>query len=124
MNQLLLLDENLSPETQAALRQAGFRAALLTEFVPLGSADIEIAYAASESEAVIITQDLDFGEMCFHAGTVASGVIVLRLRVQTVENVTARLLAFLHDVNRMQLDLRQLFCVVDETRFRVRKREN
>lgn len=119
---LLLLDENLSPETVTALQTAGYHAASLTAYVPLGSSDLEIAYAASEAAAVIITQDLDFGELCFNAGVVGSGVIVLRLRVQTVENVTERLMAFLRDARQLRLDLNQSFCVVEETRFRSRRR--
>lgn len=119
---LLLLDENISPETVTALQTAGYHAASLTAYVPLGSSDIEIAYAASEATAVIVTQDLDFGELCFNAGVIGSGVIVLRLRVQTVENVTDRLMAFLHDAHQLQIDLNHSFCVVEETRFRTRRR--
>ncbi len=117
-----LIDENISLETVAALQNLGYLASSLTAYVPLGSSDVEIAQAASEEEAVIVTQDLDFGEMCFNAGTVSTGVIVLRLRIQTIENVTSRLLRFLHDAKRLKLDLYGHLVVVDESRFRTRKR--
>jgi len=117
-----LIDENISLETVAALQNSGYLATSLTAYVPLGSSDFEIAQAASEEEAVIVTQDLDFGEMCFHAGAVTTGVIVLRLRNQTIENVTSRLLQFLQDTKRIELDLRSHLIVVEEARFRTRRR--
>ncbi|MEZ4636862.1 MAG: DUF5615 family PIN-like protein [Caldilineaceae bacterium] len=57
-----LLDENLSPETVRRLQEEGYQAVWLTEFVPLGSSDAEIARAALDAGAVIVTQDLDFAE--------------------------------------------------------------
>ena len=117
-----LIDENISPETVAALQSSGYQASSLTAYVPLGSSDIEIAQAASETDAIIVTQDLDFREMCFNAGTVSTGVIVLRLRIQTVENVTSRLLHFLMDAERLQLDLQHYLILVDDSRFRTRRR--
>lgn len=117
-----LIDENISPETVAALQSSGYQASSLTAYVPLGSSDIEIAQAASETDAIIVTQDLDFGEMCFNAGAVSTGVIVLRLRIQTVENVTSRLLHFLMDAERLQLDLQHYLILVDDSRFRTRRR--
>lgn len=117
-----LIDENISPETVAALQSSGYQARSLTAYVPLGSSDIEIAQAANEAESIIVTQDLDFGEMCFNAGTVSTGVIVLRLRIQTVENVTSRLLRFLADAKRLRLDLQHYLILVDDSRFRTRRR--
>lgn len=118
---LLLLDENLSPETVRRLQAEGYAAVWLTEFVPLGSSDAEIALAAVEADAVIVTQDLDFAEAFFFGNAELVGTVVLRLRIQTVEQVNSRLLEFLKTIEARQIDLRSALFIVEETRFRVRK---
>ena len=118
---LLLLDENLSPETVRKLQKEGYEAVWLTEFVPLGASDMQIARAAIEKNAVIVTQDLDFAETFFFGNDDLVGTIVLRLRIQTVEHVNSRLLDFLRTVETQQIDLKTALFSVEETRFRVRK---
>jgi predicted nuclease of predicted toxin-antitoxin system len=118
---LLLLDENLSPETVKVLREQGYSAVWLTEFVQFGATDTEIATAAVEANAIIVTQDLDFAEMFFFSSGYSVGTIVLRLRVQTVERVSERLLNFLKIVDRQQIDLNNTLFIVEDSRYRVRK---
>lgn len=52
-----------------------------------GATDERVAELANEQGRVVITFDLDFGEMSHFRGAGRLGVIVLRLRDQTVESV-------------------------------------
>jgi predicted nuclease of predicted toxin-antitoxin system len=118
---LLLLDENLSPETVKVLREQSYSAVWLTEFVQLGATDAQIARAAVEASAVIVTQDLDFAEMFYFSSSYSVGTIVLRLRIQTVERVNERLLNFLKSVTEQQVDLTNALFIIEDSRYRVRK---
>jgi predicted nuclease of predicted toxin-antitoxin system len=118
---LLLLDENLSPETVKALQEGGYPAVWLTEFVPSGASDAEIARAANEAKAVIVTQDLDFAEMFYFSSNHPVGTVVLRLRIQTVERVTERLLNFLMIADQQRIDLNGALFIIEDARYRVRK---
>lgn len=118
---LFLLDENLSPETVKVLQEQGYSAVWLTEFVQLGATDTEIARAAVEANAIIVTQDLDFAEMFFFSSGYSVGTIVLRLRIQTVERVNERLLNFLKSVREQQVDLTSALFIIEDSRYRVRK---
>jgi predicted nuclease of predicted toxin-antitoxin system len=118
---LLLLDENLSPETVKALQEEGYHAVWLTEFVPLGASDAEIARAANEAKAIIVTQDLDFAEMFYFNSDYSVGTVVLGLRIQTVERVTERLLSFLMIADQQQIDLSSALFIIEDARYRVRK---
>jgi predicted nuclease of predicted toxin-antitoxin system len=118
---LFLLDENLSPETVKVLQERGYSAVWLTEFVQLGATDTEIARAAVEANAIIVTQDLDFAEMFFFNSGYSVGTIVLRLRIQTVERVNERLLNFLKSMREQQVDLANALFIIEDSRYRVRK---
>jgi predicted nuclease of predicted toxin-antitoxin system len=118
---LFMLDENLSPETVKVLQERGYSAVWLTEFVQLGATDTEIARAAVEANAIIVTQDLDFAEMFFFNSGYSVGTIVLRLRIQTVERVNERLLNFLKSMREQQVDLANALFIIEDSRYRVRK---
>lgn len=77
-----LLDANLSPETAAFLASLGFDASVLD--APLGTppTDDEVMALASAEGRVVITFDLDFGEMFYARGGESAGIIVLRVRDQ------------------------------------------
>lgn len=90
-----LLDANLSPETAAFLRrQFSFDATSLLELEKAGLSDSEIVNLAKREERVIITLDLDFGELYHEQSGSAFGVIILRLRDQRVKQVNKVLQKF------------------------------
>jgi predicted nuclease of predicted toxin-antitoxin system len=76
-----LLDMNLPPEMADRLRSEGHDA---VHVLSAGLADLPdreiFAYAAQE-QRVLVTFDLDFGEIVGLAGETGSGVILLRLRL-------------------------------------------
>lgn len=91
----LLLDANLSPETREYLIKT-----FLFDVIDLitenksGLSDGEIILLAKKEKRIIITFDLDFGEIYHFKEKGKIGVIVLRLEDQTVESVNKTLYKF------------------------------
>src|SRR6476469_3633250 len=93
-----LLDANISPETAAFLQELGFDAsALITR--GLGHlTDPEVVRLAKDEGRILITFDLDFGEIYFRTQRGQLGVIILRLSDQTTSAVHRVLAAFFETV--------------------------
>lgn len=58
-----ILDANLSPRLSAELNAAGCETQHVTELGLLRASDIEIIYFAKKHRAVVITADVDFGNL-------------------------------------------------------------
>ena len=113
-----LLDANLSPETAEFLRQSLHLDAISLLREQLRLKDFEIVALAREQDRVIITFDLDFGELYHFREHGQLGVIILRLQDQTVESVNAALATFfLSDIQ--DIDLKHSLIVIDERRVRI-----
>lgn len=84
---LLLLDANMSPKTAALLRRRfSFDAISLAEIKQTHLSDREVIELARQQHRIIITQDLDYGEL-YHETDPTFGVIILRLQDQRSPNV-------------------------------------
>jgi predicted nuclease of predicted toxin-antitoxin system len=111
-----LLDVNMSPETQAFLRETfGFD---VIRSSPPTLPDEDIVKLAKQEQRVVITQDLDFGEIYYLRERGRLGVIVLRLTDQTVESVN-RVLATFFRAQAEAIPLSTSLVVIDEHHFRV-----
>ncbi|MGH2615140.1 MAG: DUF5615 family PIN-like protein [Thermomicrobiales bacterium] len=117
--QRLLLDANLSPETAAFLRATfGFD---VVDLLSLGLShlkDSEIVEMAKREGRVIITFDLDFGEIYHRRERGRFGAIVLRLEDQTVEATNLALGRFLANL-AATVPLERSLVVLDEARVRI-----
>jgi predicted nuclease of predicted toxin-antitoxin system len=115
----LLLDENLSPETATFLRSAyDADVSPLVSRPEAGADDDVVAELARKEKRVVVTFDLDFGEMCHFGAKGALGVIVLRLRDQTVESVN-RVLGLFFDQPPDDIDLEHSLVVLRENSVRI-----
>ena len=111
-----LLDVNLSPETGAFLRKTfGFDVVRST---PPELPDEAVVDLAKREQRVIITLDQDFGEIYYLRERGRVGVLVLRLRDQTVASVNRVLAAFFR-TQAHDIDLDTSLVVVDEYQMRV-----
>ncbi len=90
-----LLDANISPETAVFLRSFGFDVKSLIEENLSGIDDAAVARIARRKQRIIITFDLDFGELYYFSSQKEFDVIVLRLDDQRVEMTNAVLMGFL-----------------------------
>ncbi len=90
-----LLDANMSPETANFLRSLGFDAKSLIEEKLGGIEDAAVAKIAEKEQRILITFDLDFGELYYFSSKKKLGIIILRLKDQRPEAVNIILGLFL-----------------------------
>lgn len=115
----LLLDANISPETAIFLRSLGFDAKSLLE-AGLGDLDdLAVTERARKERRVLITFDLDFGELYYFSARRVFSVIVLRLDDQRVENVNVVLRAFLAKYGGLFVGTKKRLAVVSEADVRI-----
>ena len=114
-----LLDANISPETANFLRSHGFVVKSLLEHGLGDLDDQEVANIARHERSMLITFDLDFGEMQYFATEKKFGVIVLRLSDQRVETVNMVLLSFLTRYHQILRKEWRGLAVLTETEVRI-----
>lgn len=113
-----LLDANVSPETAEFLRTQLQLDAVALPREQLRLKDPQVVALAREQERVIITFDLDFGELYHFRERGHLGVIILRLADQTVESVNLALARFfVSDIGDIDLD--RSLVVIEERRLRI-----
>jgi len=117
-----LLDENLSQETANFLNALGYDVKTVVQFRLAGAEDQKVADKAVATRTILITLDLDFGEMYYFGTSKKLGVVVLRLKNQTIESVNLALKKLL-DSQFLNKNLnRSALFVVDEEKIRIRKK--
>ena len=114
-----LLDANLSPETAVFLRSLGYDVVSLIE-ENNGELDDEIIADMAEAEGrIILTFDLDFGEIYFFAREERFSVVILRLKDQRVEAVNAVLGKFLITHGHTLLQMKNNLVIATEHHVRI-----
>ncbi|OGY24597.1 MAG: hypothetical protein A2Y57_01975 [Candidatus Woykebacteria bacterium RBG_13_40_7b] len=100
-----LLDANISPETSQFLLKLDHDARDLISENLYYLTDEEVYDLALKEKRVIITFDLDFGEI-YHFSKNKIGLIILRLEDQTVESANKVLEKFLatEDIKKIERD--------------------
>lgn len=114
-----LLDANLSPQTAKFLRSLGFDTKSITEEKLGYFTDQEVVKLAKRQKRIIITFDLDFGEIYHEKEKSEVGIVVLRIKDQTVESANRTLTMFLEKYQQ-RLEKNPTVLVVakkDSTRF-------
>jgi len=114
-----LADENISPETAAHLQTLGHSCHSLRQAGPWRLKDQEIVTLAQREGRIIVTHDLDFGQIYHLTSGGQVGVIVLRLKRQTVEAVNEVLTRFLASGVLDDESLHRALIVVSERWYRV-----
>lgn len=111
-------DVGVSISTLRSLREAGYDAVHLREQNQHRLPDDAILEKAAEEERIVITFDLDFGDLLAAAGQRLPSVIIFRLHNQTPLNVSNRLFDIL-SVEAPRLEAGAVI-IVEDTRYRVR----
>ena len=114
-----LADENISPETADFLEGMGYSCYSILRDGPRRISDRQIARMARESGRVIITHDLDFGQIFYFSEPGQLGVIVLRLKEQTVESVNEVLGRFLQAADIEVDALVHSLVILSERQYRI-----
>ncbi len=114
-----LCDMGVSTSTARALRERGHDVLHLREKGLRKLPDPDIVEKARQEERVILTFDLDFGDLLTAGLHRSPSVILFRLHNQTPPVVTRRLLALLSERSR-EIEEGAVI-VVEDTRYRVRR---
>lgn len=85
-----LVDANLSPRVAEWLRNNGYDATHVFDMGLNQAGDRQIFEAAANRRQILLTSDLDFGEIVAQSSTPISALI-LRLRSTATDHVTKRL---------------------------------
>ncbi len=114
-----LADMGVSPLTVQALRQQGYNAVHLNEQGLDRLADSEILEKARQEDRIVLTFDLDFGDLLAVSADVAPSVVIFRLKNTVPAFVSARLLLVISECGE---DLANgAIVTVENNRYRVRK---
>ena len=114
-----LADMGVSMSTVASLRDAGHDAVHLRDQGLLKMGDFDIFQKARSEGRIILTFDLDFGDLVAASGKDLPSVIIFRLRNQTPSSVQPRLFEV---CSNCEADLNSgAIVVVEENRYRVRR---
>lgn len=73
----LVVDENLHGVAIARLRAAGHEVTWIAELAPRLKDNL-VLQEARDADAILVTEDKDFGELVFRQRLISSGVILLR----------------------------------------------
>lgn len=80
-----ITDENLGVKIPNYLKSLGYDVLSVTN-VALSKPDTDILKLANQENRILITADKDFGELVFKEKLIHSGVILLRLKNESIEN--------------------------------------
>jgi predicted nuclease of predicted toxin-antitoxin system len=111
-------DVGVSISTLKALREAGYDAAHLREEDLHRLPDNAILEKALREVRIVLTFDLDFGDLLAASGGRLPSVIIFRLQNQTPSNVTGRLFDLLSaEAERLEAGA---LIIVEDARYRMR----
>jgi predicted nuclease of predicted toxin-antitoxin system len=114
-----LADAGVSPKTIEFLRQLGEEVAHVRELGLERSLDSEIVERARVDGSIVVTFDLDFGDVLALGVLDKPSVIIFRLADERADSVNRRLATVISE-RRSDLESGTLI-LVEETRYRVRK---
>lgn len=113
-----LADENIYQEVNEYLRELGHNVESPKGLGLFGILDEKILDLAIKKNYIFITQDLDFSDIRFLPKK-NSGIIVIRVKPATGENIKKALKEFLKIIKPIQI--RNSLIILEEDKFRIRK---
>ena len=114
MPQKFLADENIPLDVVQQLQKDDINI-ISQSIINPGTDDNQILSYALKEQRVIITFDKDFGELIFKTQKKSSGVILLRVHIQSVEYAYS----LLKKVLALKVSFNTSFCVVEPHRMRI-----
>ncbi len=112
---ILLADENLNHRFINALRNAGFEVRSVAHEIR-GASDLTVSKFAVQENAIVLTEDKDFGELVFSQKIADVSVIFLRYSKPELD-LTERLL--LQAVNQFSTKKGRFFITISRAKIRV-----
>ena len=113
-----LIDMNLSPTVAVGLRSSGHDAVHVRDIGLSAASDPVVFRHAARDHRIVVTADLDFGDIVAASGTAIVSVLLLRLRDTSPAHSLQRLTAILPDAGDALAA--GAVVIVAENRFRIR----
>lgn len=114
-----LADAGISPKTVEFLKQLGHEASHVRTLGLQRASDVQVIELARTESSVVLSFDLDFGDILALGVMDRPSAILFRLADERAESVNRRLSAVLNE-RTAELDSGALI-LVEDTRYRVRK---
>jgi len=114
-----LADECTFAPTVEFLRNEGWDVTTIKEIGLRGARDSEVLHKAQEMRAVLITRDMDFGDIRSFPPSAYCGIVVLKMAYRTLDEVHAVLRKMLREVKEDEF-VGTLF-IVDRYKWRKRR---
>lgn len=114
------IDENLPAALKETMVGAGHHAETVLDEGLGGAADPVVFQRCQKEDLVILTLDLDFSNIQTYPPGSHQGIVVLRLRTQGAQAVTAAVKRFLSFMGELG-DITGATIIVEEGRVRVRR---
>ena len=112
-----LADQCLLGKTLIILRREGHQVVTLRELGKQSAPDDEVMKIADSIDAILITNDLDFGNIFLYPPSQYGGIIVLRIKPKKEDRVHTLLLDHLKSTN--QIEICKTLIVIDHRTCRV-----
>ncbi|MBI2173519.1 MAG: DUF5615 family PIN-like protein [Candidatus Aenigmarchaeota archaeon] len=120
MKCLFLVDESLSPVLAAKMKELGYNAKSVREAGLKGADDTEIIEWSIKNRAVIITGDLDFGELWYWHYRGDIGIIILRIKSYGAKSQYS-VIKFLHENKALDDEkIRNSLIISTQNKYRIR----
>ena len=113
----LLCDEGVDCQIVEQLRHDGHHVLYVAEMTR-GIGDDEVLRTANEHDALVVTEDKDFGELVFRQRLVHQGVVLVRLMGLSSE-LKARLVAA--TIRQHETEMTERFTVISPGSVRIRQ---
>lgn len=118
-NITFLADMGISQATVKWLREQGFDAFHVRDMNMYRATDAEILEKAKNHEHIVLTCDLDFGEILSATGEDCPSIVIFRLENETPGHINKRLKQVLQESSEVLIQ--GAIIVVEEGRHRIRK---
>jgi predicted nuclease of predicted toxin-antitoxin system len=115
-----LADMGISPRVVTALRKQGHDAVHLREQDLGRLSDHEILAKSRVEGRILLTHDLDFGELLAASGGTLPSVMIFRLKDMRAENVSRHLFAILSQKQQTEALSNGAVCSITERKVRIR----
>ena len=118
----LLIDECVLGKTARLLKRRGFAVITLRELGKTSVTNGTVISIAHKQKAIVITNDLDFGNLILYPLGSHGGIIVLRPRLDTpqaINDVHAVLMRLFEEIAPSEIE--KSLVIIDRNKYRIRK---
>ena len=112
-----IADESLGLQVANNLKKLGYDINSIAD-IARGTKDVDILLIALKEDRILVTTDKDFGYLVFKEKLLTTGVILVRLRLESVANLINLIAHFLSSFNEQ---LKGKFIVISDERVKIRK---